>query len=213
MTAADQLRLTVAIDEMLEAHRRVHRRTNAGKISLVAILERDVERDDDTAPKPSGGGLSGGFESRPPGHYAPRELLDALNRDLDLWRDWFGLEGWASTIDKLRDLRDTAPDVEDDDTMREAARELERWADRLRRYAGLSRIYRPRATCPQCEKLGTLTVWIDEAKRAAETAKCHQCGATWDSATIGVLLAHIKGEIAPGTTELVHTSNGEARAS
>lgn len=201
-------RLDEAVEEMLKQRRRyiwleyydpkgkrrVRRRAYAGKVSLIAIVEADVERDDDTAPKASGGGLSGGFESRPPGKYAPRELLDALNRDLDLWLNWFGIEGWYSTADKLRELRSTLPDLEDRQTIFECSRELTQWAGRLRRYAGLERMYRPRATCPQCDKVGTLTVWIDEGDRRADRAQCHGCGAGWDAQTVGILLEHVRGE-------------------
>lgn len=211
-------RLHEAVEEMLEqrrryvwleyydrtSKRRVRKRAYTGKASLVGILEADVERDDDTAPKQAGGGLSAGFESRPPGKYAPRELLDALNRDLDLWLNWFGVEGWYSTPDKLRELRSTLPDLEDRQTISECARELTQWAGRLRRYAGLERMFRPRCACPQCDKVGTLTVWIDEDGRRADRAQCHGCGAGWDVTTVGLLLEHIRGEAqAPPKVDLV----------
>lgn len=179
-----------------KAHRRVNRKMHAGRTSLLAILEYDAARDDDTEPKQAGGGLTRGFESRPPGRYAPRELLDDVNRKLSIWLGWFGLverDGIAAHLDAIAHIADV---VEDQEALTQCAVELERIVERLRSYAGLDRIFQPRATCPKCDRLGTLTIWVNEDTRQPERARCSApaCRAKWDTTSVGVLLEHVRGE-------------------
>lgn len=75
------------------------------------------------------------------------------------------------------DLRDLAADV---------AR-FHRWASVLAGWEQPPRALR--ASCPLCEKRGTLRV------RALEReGMCVHCGGTWDRATIGILAEHVRAE-------------------
>lgn len=185
-----------------KSKRRVRRRAPAGRQSLVRGLIADVELDDDTAPRLITGnaGASSGFGSRPPGHYAPRELLAHLERDLIIWTDWAGVEGRHGVEARVLALSGLARHLEEWGVIGEVTRDLEQWGDRLRRYAGLDVTFTPRASCPRCGKVGALTVWIAEDTERPTRGACGACGSRWDAATVGLLVEHVRverGGVAP----------------
>jgi hypothetical protein len=93
----------------------------------------------------------------------------------------------------VRKLGDAAPNL-DAPALDEMTRDLAPWIDRLRRYAGIDRVFKPRATCSQCGALGTLSIWVDEAGRQADRGLCHKYRATWERPTVGVLVEHVRNE-------------------
>lgn len=132
------------------------------------------------------------FESQPPGAFDCFSQLMAIEAGSAWWvsvglrqplrnyveanlRALVGLAADPATRDV--DLRDIAADV---------AR-FHQWASVL---AGWERPPRAlRASCPQCEKRGSLRVRVLERE-----GMCLHCGATWDRATIGVLADHVRAE-------------------
>jgi hypothetical protein len=173
---------------------RVRTKARLGRYSMLDQLETDVARDDDTAPKTAGGGLSAGFESRPPGKFRPRELLTAFTQDLAVWLAWVGLDQRDSPAEHLRGLLTVAPKMVDTYPVDLAAmvQDVERWTAIIRRYCGEERIFRPHSTCPICSHLGALTVWANEDTLRAERARCGHCGTGWDPTSVGILLEHIR---------------------
>jgi hypothetical protein len=132
------------------------------------------------------------FESQPPGAFDCFSRLMAIEAGSAWWvsvglrqplrdgaednlRALVGLAADPATRDV--DLRDLAADV---------AR-FHRWASVL---AGWERPPRAlRASCPLCEKRGSLRVRVLERE-----GMCLHCGATWDRVTIGVLADHVRAE-------------------
>lgn len=174
--------------------RRVHKRTAIGVHSLVELLEIDVERDDDTDHKESGGSGKAGFGSKPPGRYKPRELLHGLTRELGIYLAWWGLSEVGGPAGYIRDLVKVAPAMEEQmpDVFSDMTRDIVRWSQRLREYAGLELTYQPNSSCMYCAKRRHLTVWIDASTRQPVRARCAACKTNWDQTQVGLLLDHIR---------------------
>jgi hypothetical protein len=71
------------------------------------------------------------------------------------------------------------------------ARDVRRWRHWAAVAAGWERVFRPDATCPACERRGTLRVHEEQ------TAVCggeNGCGEAWGPETITLLGAHVKWE-------------------
>lgn len=154
-------RLLDAVNEITTARRvELHGR------SMLDQLQADVDHDEDSSPKTGGGSAAGSYESRPPGRYAPRELLSSMAREVEVWVDWCGLTIRSDQYDtagprlrrtltamqaNLGQLTGIAQQLDDDGwhTELEAmTRDLEQIGSGLRRYCGLERTFRPRVGCP-----------------------------------------------------------------
>lgn len=143
-----------------------------------------------------------GYESKPP------FALDCLDRLLAIEA---GSAAWVSWVLELR-LRDTVednlramlgaapslPHVTDPARVPPGEVSIRSIAGNAHRWHGWASVltgwtippFKPRASCPVCSsRRGTLRVRPDE-----RTAACMHCGSTWDTATFGILVDHIRSE-------------------
>ncbi len=174
-------------------HRWVRRKVDCGRWSLIGLLQLDVQRDDDTAVKLESATSRSGFTSRPPGHYAPREMLAGLTTSLDGWLVWLRIPPSPYPAYNCGLLRDIAPKLEEQPIeLNWLADDLAHWAEQLRGYAGLELTHQPRGACPECAAVGRLTIWVSTEKRRPTRGYCGHCHHNWDQLTVDQLIYHVR---------------------
>lgn len=148
---------------------------------------------------------TGGHIRRTPSSCPPARL-EAINLSLTITvgaADW----AWRCRVpvreDTAANLRGLVGAKTDSDTQASILNDLRRWVYAARVIAGWQRPpWRPDAPCPACDQRG-LRVRLD-----LSTATCVECGEAWDSATIGILGAHVSdwsGRVGDRTGKAVTT--------
>lgn len=139
-------------------------------------------------PEGSSGESTGRPGSRPPANITTLSELQTITVDARRWASYaFGVPA-GGVVDDLRLLDQRAATLEDLDDLRELDRDVTRWWAHARVATTWDRPpVKPFVPCDQCGRRGGLRV-TDEPLAAV----CLECGAAWDSATIGSLGEHVR---------------------
>lgn len=138
--------------------------------------------------KSSAGLSSKGYGSRPVISVPAVDALGIMHREAIIWlRSALRVPVSSDTATNLRTLACRAQDLD--------AGRLETLDGDVLRWWGRARIVttwdspplKPHVPCMACEKRGGLQVRVDRM-----VAVCLDCGATWDSRTIGILGSHVQ---------------------
>lgn len=130
-----------------------------------------------------------GFASRPPARLDAIDRLLAIEASAARWVGSLGLAVRSSTEANIRALVGISATL-DSDTLDALVTEVSMWRAWAATVTGWQTPpWKPRATCPICESLGTLRVRLDR-----KTACCMDCGEAWDEESIGLLADHIRIE-------------------
>lgn len=131
---------------------------------------------------------SSGYGSRPVVSVPAVDALGMMHREAIIWlRSGLRTAVSSDTATNLRALAGQAQDLD--------ANRLETLDGDVLRWWGRARIVttwddpplKPHVPCMACEKRGSLQVRVDRM-----VAVCLDCGATWDSRTIGILGSHVQ---------------------
>lgn len=136
-------------------------------------------------------GAQGGFASSPPARLDAIDRLLAIEAGAARWVTSIGLTLRTDTAGNIRALVGIAATL-DSDTLDALATEIYLWRTWAATVTGWQTPpWRPRASCPVCETIGTLRVRLDR-----KTACCMSCGEAWDESDgrIFLLADHIRAE-------------------